>query len=376
MLESIVKQIHEKGVPKLVLYVTGGGTEAISSLLKYGGGSATFLEGLVNYCTESTHQLIGGEPKNYASLEVARKLAMAAYLRAKELHEDEVVGVACTCKLRKPGERPNREHKLCLAIQTDDRTETFEVPLTEPRNRCVEEDIVRDIIVQIIATKVYCIQDVHIIEPYRCREAFNSQTKHDVQYDSSTGELLNRENNFNLRPLSYQVGSPDQDECLIFPGSFNPLHKKHIEMAELAIEKTGLPLWFEISVFNTDKPPIDFISLRDRLESFETLENPKIGGVIISNTPMFVDKVKLFPKATFVVGADTINRIYHPKYEKTTKRLKGTGFIVFPRQGEEIITEFLMTEQQNGRWAIPDNIVLMKNYVDDGTSSSQIREEA
>src|SRR5207245_3680180 len=96
---------------------------------------------------------------------------------------------------------------------------------------------------------------------------------------------------------------------LLFPGSFNPLHEGHMLLARVAEELRQQPLAFEISVTNVDKPPLAGETVRHRLAQF-AWKSP----VELTRAPTFVEKSRLFPGATFVVGADTAERLVAPKY--------------------------------------------------------------
>jgi hypothetical protein len=63
---------------------------------------------------------------------------------------------------------------------------------------------------------------------------------------------------------------------------------------------------FELSLTNVDKPPLDFQELADRLEH--------IRPALLTRAPRFVDKARLAPGCTFVVGIDTITRLGDTKY--------------------------------------------------------------
>ena len=69
------------------------------------------------------------------------------------------------------------------------------------------------------------------------------------------------------------------------------------------------PLAFEISVTNVDKPPLPGRTIRHRLAQF-AWKSP----VELTRAPTFVEKSRLFPKTTFVIGADTAERLVAPKY--------------------------------------------------------------
>ena len=79
-------------------------------------------------------------------------------------------------------------------------------------------------------------------------------------------------------------------------------------MAQIAAERLGQPVTFELSITNVDKPPLDFIEIADRLEQFAGER------VLLTDAPHFVEKARIAPGCTFVVGVDTIVRIGESKY--------------------------------------------------------------
>ena len=79
-------------------------------------------------------------------------------------------------------------------------------------------------------------------------------------------------------------------------------------MLERAEKITGLRGSFEITVVNSDKPPLDYLTLSERINGLSKYP------VWVTNAGTFDQKIGLFPSATFVVGADTILRIADPKF--------------------------------------------------------------
>ena len=104
-----------------------------------------------------------------------------------------------------------------------------------------------------------------------------------------------------------QINGPPP--ALAFPGSFNPLHHGHTTLAELASRRFGLPIAFELSVANVDKPELPADELQRRLEQFRG-RHP----VYVTRAPTFREKATLFPGCVFVVGADTAARIVHSRF--------------------------------------------------------------
>src|SRR5207237_9506965 len=92
-------------------------------------------------------------------------------------------------------------------------------------------------------------------------------------------------------------------------GAINPMHESAVLLARVAEEHKQQPLAFEISVTNVDKPPLAGETVRHRLAQF-AWKSP----VELTRAPTFLEKSRLFPGTTFVIGADTAERLVSPKY--------------------------------------------------------------
>ncbi len=79
-------------------------------------------------------------------------------------------------------------------------------------------------------------------------------------------------------------------------------------MADLAASLVELPVEFEISIANVDKPSLTANEVERRLLQFP--DDP----VWVTNAPTFADKARLFPGCRFVIGADTALRLFDEKY--------------------------------------------------------------
>jgi hypothetical protein len=106
-------------------------------------------------------------------------------------------------------------------------------------------------------------------------------------------------------------------------------------MAEVAAERCGKPVTFELSITNVDKPPLDFVEIADRLGQFPNQR------VLLTRAPTFVEKAEIAPGCVFVVGVDTLVRIGDPVYYHndpakrdaaiTAIRDRGCRYLVFGR---------------------------------------------
>jgi hypothetical protein len=112
-----------------------------------------------------------------------------------------------------------------------------------------------------------------------------------------------------------------------------------MEMKRIAEQHTAMSALFEISVFNVDKPPLDYWEMQKRHASLTDL-----GELVFTSASTFVEKAAIFPEATFIVGADTIKRIANITYyqqdpqhrDRAINELvrRGARFLVFGRFNE------------------------------------------
>ena len=370
---QFIEQIHASG-RRFVIALTGGGSQAVADLLVVPGGSRSILEAVVPYSTAAIDAWLGGAPDQYCSNRTARAMAMAAFQRARQLAPDDdphiLVGIGGTASLA--SDRPKRgSHRIHVAWQTSRKTGIDSLDLTKgARNRTGEEQIATAMVLYALSEAI----DVGE-EDDSYRQLFGELIGKEIdRVDIVRGkpewtELLLGNRNVVFSKCDVPDGlHPRQEPSVFFPGAFNPLHAGHRRMAEIAAARTGKPVWFELSIANVDKPPLDFIEIGDRLDQLGD------APVVLTQAALFAEKAILFPAATFVVGADTIERIADPRYYggKTTERdaaigmfeSNGCRFLVFGRTADG---PFLVLHDLN----LPTNL----HALCDGVPESEFRED-
>jgi len=259
---------------------------------------------------------------------------------------------------------------------------------------------------------------------------------------STSSDESNEEQVQRMEALFSDSNIPFPEDVLIVPGSFNPPHRGHVALANAAAEAlqrlrreeasrlSSKPrsryssrissvsssssssslildnLWstvgqhfeqegrvtvlFEMSVTNADKPPLDPLEAKRRVDSFATLMSPSLEGkvpedwaVILTNAPLFSQKASVLGdlmmggdpggggsfgssdgigtvqrRMSFVLGTDTMVRIINPKYYGNSREdmlaalremnERGVHFIVGGRleQGTENGSRFVNGEEE------------------------------
>lgn len=356
---------------QLVLAITGGGTQIIPALFGRPGASALLLEASVPYHPAALEEYVGSVVEKSCSEETARRLAVAAYQRGQVLLGKQTtadpVGVACTAALATNRRRRGNDRAF-VAIHSSKRTLGTSVDFG---NNCSDRE----------SQELFTAQLIHqalgrfgVAPPNSAGLTTNESAENPLEncqwkdcpaplcwqslaagravavapksaqdlpaQDLSTGMFKPTESPDRISGESYwqtYSQAPVANNQLIFPGSFNPPHAGHLEMAAYASKHFEKPVTFELAIANADKPPLDFLSIRERVEMLE-----KCGGnCLLTRAARFFEKTDLFPNSVFIVGADTAIRIIDPKFydgqiERRDAALRylhqhGCQFLVFGR---------------------------------------------
>jgi nicotinic acid mononucleotide adenylyltransferase len=309
--QQLISTLHASG-RKAALAITGGGSGAVGELLRVPGGSRLLIEAQVPYDALALAAFLGFAPEQACSSDTA--IAMARTVRARaarlvragtDLVGPDLVGLGATAAL--VSDRPRKgEHRFHIAFANSAGIAHCTCVMAKGRrDRAAEEDLVSRAIVLWLARAC----GIAAPSPRSLLDADDHYAETVVTVVDTIDQLLAGEHDrVTVLPDGQMILSAPQP-FVLFPGSFNPMHEGHVSLARVAEDLRQQPLAFEISVTNVDKPPLAGETVKHRLAQF-AWKSP----VELTRAPTFLEKSRLFPRTTFVIGADTAERLVAPKY--------------------------------------------------------------
>lgn len=244
---------------------------------------------------------------------------------------DSLAGIACTASL--VSDRPKKgDHRCHVATQTGNETRAWSLVLAKgARSRMDEEHVVGQLILCALA-RAAGLDDLPaldllpgeaVVEHHAAADTLlvdllagkrgvvwslpslgsSSDVKSQIPASRKTGpksEITGRNLSPNLTTFASPVG--------LLCGSFHPLHFGHEQLRTAAERQLGGPVYYEMSIRNVDKPPLDFLSIERRRTQFTRLP------LALTAAPTFAEKAATLTGTVFVMGVDTAERIVEPRY--------------------------------------------------------------
>src|SRR5213078_3081050 len=282
--QQLISTLHASG-RKAALAITGGGSGAVSELLRVPGGSRLLIEAQIPYDALALEAFLGFAPAQACSADTAIAMARSARARAAGFAPagTDLVGLGATAAL--VSDRPRKgEHRFHIAFANAAGIAHCTCVMAKGRrDRAAEEDLVSRAIV------LWLARACGVVAPsprslLDADEHYAETVLPPVDAPTNTiDQLLAGElDRLTVQPDGQMMLSAPQP-VVLFPGSFNPMHEGHVSLAQAAEELRQQPVAFELSVTNVDKPPLAGETVRQRLAQF-TWRAP----VELTRAPTFV----------------------------------------------------------------------------------------
>ena len=151
---KIIQELHKTDF-KFVIVSSGGGSNAIGTLLKVPGASNSVLEAYIPYAKESLDFYLLRKPDFYCSKDTTLRMAARAYSAAKKIDPNSNVsklfGLAITATLSTTYEKRG-EHRFHIALQTETYSKSISCVLKKgERTREEEEALVTEFVIALLA---------------------------------------------------------------------------------------------------------------------------------------------------------------------------------------------------------------------------------
>lgn len=302
MFDQLITTIHAQSRPTVITFA-GAGSQALWWLHGVAGSSRTIIEAVDCYSPASMQSHIGYMPARFVSQQTAIDMAKSAYIRAIDLgYTNQPIGLSCTATIATDRIKKG-EHGCWVAICDGQFVHSYGLILHKGlRDRVGEEALISEVMIRVLARHVDVTTSINL------DLADGEQLdRHLDSYDDALSQLLVGQHSIvEYTQPTYHARSVSN--ATILSGSFNPLHDGHRALLHTAINVTGKPGYFELSVINVDKPTIPYQVVRQRATQFGT------PSLLLSRAPRFIDKAQLMPGSTFVLGYDTAIRLLERKY--------------------------------------------------------------
>lgn len=289
----------------VALAVTGGGSALLNWLFDHPGASRVLLEAQIPYGNKVLEEYVQAPGPHRVARATARDMAAVAYGRARRCGERSVphLGIGLTAALATQRARRG-DDRAHLALRTAECYRFCELFLRKGAAGRAEQE-------QVLSRWALG----HIAGAFDVR--FDAQLPEwaDIGAEQiDLGDPLELLLSGALDVVEIGIDGAvhvdvERTGRLLYPGSFNPLHEGHCQLAQVAGQLSGRAAALELSVYNVDKAPLDRADIDKRLAPLRGRFR-----AILTREPTFYGKASHFSAPHFAIGCDTAMRLVDGKY--------------------------------------------------------------
>jgi len=367
-------QSQSSSVKRFSIVSNGPGTQLVSWLSSTDQSNGAILESTILYGVEGVEDFCGRKINIMQDQEIARLMAGRAFARSLALkrtndQNENLFGVSLysknwSCPIDNKSHSSSMEIFIEIGIWKRDLVKCFSIRLSSslPRDRFSEEIVMSKILLNTIAEQCEIESSFKSNSEEKAKILEIKRELSEIEFLPAASDLYDRKISFfriSSNGFLQTSNHPSNTTArrLILSGSFNPFHYGHWELLAETRAIYGNTYYFydyELSAFNVDKPPIEVQTILDRLSQFSG-----IGSLLVTNAPTFLEKSRLFPKTTFLVGYDTAIRILNKKYYQDSEE----GLMAALKEIKDNECDFIVGGRLvNGKFMSPSELQVAEEY--------------
>jgi len=271
-------------------------------------GSSDYLSGAsLPYRAKETNRTLGFVPGSYVSQATAVDFACVAYGRAYDFGEKRPIGLGLTASVASEHEHRG-DHRIHACVISDEKVIVVNMTLAKGVGFDARE--ADGEIADALGLSLLCA----VIDPgwhdAMVKIGVGDETEYSVQMEDGTSYALER---FYERPFFGTNGSRSstlpEKGCVLYPGSYNPPHPGHHEVARAVELASGKPVVFHVTADGPHKAPLGLQDLLKRARGLRGHDRFFTRG-----DALYVDKARRFPGTPIAMGADAMANMLDPKW--------------------------------------------------------------
>jgi hypothetical protein len=298
-----VAQLHQSPW-RLVAACTGAGAGLQHMLWSVPGSSGTILEMAMPYSRHGLEDFLGHQPDRFVSEETAKYMAAAAYSRARELAVrdglslDSIMGLGLTATVS-TGRPKKGQRRAWICLRTPRRFHTRMLAFDDIFDRLSEGSLCDKAALELILEVTVGLPDSLI--PVKRTYGLRYESER-ISAQPSVESVSGGDGLFLPQGDHVDVSLLDPRKHILFPGSFNPLHYGHEQVAAAAKRLTGKRVVFAISADHPVKGKLSHGEIALRLRQFAWRHLAMVGH----GDGLYVEKARRFPGFDIIIGADAL----------------------------------------------------------------------